>query len=104
MRHRYLADKPYLSCKSLIKYVVLTKFFPQILEKQAELNIGNREDKNEIVLVLKDLASRGMAAEVVEEVNAVDPNFFVQNPTLLFQLKQVSELNILLYISSSETN
>lgn len=39
---------------------------------------------------MKELASRGMAAEVVEEINAVDPNFFAQNPALLFQLKQVS--------------
>lgn len=39
---------------------------------------------------MKELASRGMAAEVVEEINAMDPNFFAQNPILLFQLKQVS--------------
>lgn len=30
-----------------------------------------------------------MAVEVVEGVNALDPNFFEQNPILLFQLKQV---------------
>lgn len=30
-----------------------------------------------------------MAAEVVEEVNTLDPEFFGQNPLLLFQLKQV---------------
>ncbi|KAK9285030.1 hypothetical protein L1049_024212 [Liquidambar formosana] len=35
-----------------------------------------------------------MAAEVVEEVNAMDPNFFVQNPILLFQLKQVEFLKL----------
>lgn len=51
---------------------------------------SNREDKYELVLGMKDLASRGMAAEVVQEVNAIDPNFFVQNPALLFQLKQVN--------------
>lgn len=49
-----------------------------------------REDKYEILLAVKELANRGMAAEVVEEVNAMDPNFFVQNPTLLFELKRVS--------------
>lgn len=38
---------------------------------------------------MKELASKGMAAEVVEEINTMDPNFFVQNPVLLFQLKQV---------------
>lgn len=43
----------------------------------------------ETVLAMKELASRGMAAEVVEEVNGIDPEFFVQNPVLLFQLKQV---------------
>ena len=55
------------------------------------LDTNNGEDKFEIVLGMKELASKGMAAEVVEEVNALDPNFFVQNPVLLFQLKQVCE-------------
>lgn len=54
------------------------------------LDISSREDKYDIVLWMKELASKGMAAEVVEEVNAMDPNFFVQNPMLLFQLKQVT--------------
>lgn len=49
-----------------------------------------REDKFEIVLGVRELASRGMAAEVVEEVNAMDPHFFMQNPLLLFKFKQVS--------------
>ncbi|XAR57807.1 hypothetical protein NMG60_11026074 [Bertholletia excelsa] len=56
--------------------------------------ISGREDKYEIVLAMKELASRGMAAEVVEEVNAMDPNFFVQNPLLLFQLKQIEFLKL----------
>ncbi|PSS21296.1 Glucose-induced degradation protein [Actinidia chinensis var. chinensis] len=56
--------------------------------------ISNREDKFEIVLAMKELASRGMAAEVVEEVNAMDPNFFLQNPLLLFKLKQVEFLKL----------
>lgn len=47
------------------------------------------------MLGMKELASKGMAAEVVEEVNAMDPKFFVQNPILLFQLKQVSRSYIL---------
>lgn len=38
---------------------------------------------------MKALASKGMATQVVEEVNAMDSSFFVQNPILLFQLKQV---------------
>lgn len=47
------------------------------------------ESRYEIVLRLKELASRGMAAEVVEEINVIDPTFFTQNSHLLFQLKQV---------------
>ncbi|XP_022775206.1 uncharacterized protein LOC111317118 isoform X2 [Durio zibethinus] len=54
----------------------------------------NGEDKFETVLGMKELASRGMAAEVVEEINALDPNFFVQNPVLLFQLKQIEFLKL----------
>ncbi|XWS29866.1 hypothetical protein CRYUN_Cryun24cG0066900 [Craigia yunnanensis] len=54
----------------------------------------NGEDKYEIVLGMKELASRGMAAEAVEEINALDPNFFAQNPVLLFQLKQVEFLKL----------
>lgn len=46
-------------------------------------------DKYEIMLGMKDLASKGMAAEVVEEVTAMDPSFFVQNPILLFKIMQV---------------
>ena len=53
-------------------------------------DVNNKEDKYEIVLGMKELASKGMAAEAVEEVNALDPDFFLQNPILLFQLKQVS--------------
>ncbi|KAL5752933.1 hypothetical protein ACOSP7_023117 [Xanthoceras sorbifolium] len=53
-----------------------------------------QEDKYEIVLGVKELASRGMAAEAVEEVNALDPDFFLQNPILLFQLKQVEFLKL----------
>lgn len=51
---------------------------------------SNQEDRYEIVLGVRELASRGMAAEVVEEVNAMDPHFFMQNPLLLFKFKQVS--------------
>ncbi|XP_052196291.1 uncharacterized protein LOC127803806 isoform X2 [Diospyros lotus] len=67
----------------------------QLAESQTTVGmISNREDKYEIVLAVKELASRGMAAEVVEEVNAMDPNFFTQNPLLLFQLKQVEFLKL----------
>ncbi|KAF8018613.1 hypothetical protein BT93_H3494 [Corymbia citriodora subsp. variegata] len=54
----------------------------------------NGEEKYEFLLEMKELASKGMAAEVVEEINTLDPNFFVQNPVLLFQLKQVEFLKL----------
>ncbi|XP_043713545.1 uncharacterized protein LOC122662056 isoform X1 [Telopea speciosissima] len=70
-------------------------------EQQASMNhsalelCNKRKDhKYEIVLDIKELATKGMAAEVVEEVKAFDPNFFVQNPILLFQLKQVEFLKL----------
>ncbi|KAL8124869.1 hypothetical protein AgCh_012508 [Apium graveolens] len=55
---------------------------------------SNMENRYEIVLRLKELASRGMAAEVVEEINVIDPNFFTQNSHLLFQLKQIEFLKL----------
>lgn len=63
------------------------------MQAESSFMIGgvvSREDKYDIVLAMKELACKGMAAEVVEEINSMDPNFFVQNPDLLFQLKQVS--------------
>ncbi|KAL1564132.1 hypothetical protein AAHA92_06524 [Salvia divinorum] len=64
------------------------------LEKSIIKNVSSRVDKYEIILGMKDLASEGMAAEVVEEINALDPDFFPQNPTLLFQLKQIEFLKL----------
>lgn len=52
-------------------------------------NISNGVGKYEIILGMKDLASKGMATEVLEELNTLDPDFFTHNPTLFFQLKQV---------------
>lgn len=49
----------------------------------------SQEDEHDVVLAMKELASRGMAAELVEEINSMDPNFFKQHPDLLFKLKQV---------------
>ncbi|KAF2295203.1 hypothetical protein GH714_032110 [Hevea brasiliensis] len=66
----------------------------QGFEKSSPLDQNNREDKYEIVLGMKELTSRGMAAEVVEEVHALDPHFFGQNHILLFQLKQVEFLKL----------
>ncbi|KAK9112813.1 hypothetical protein Scep_020332 [Stephania cephalantha] len=68
----------------------------QVLQKQSSTDIAcNKEDlKYEFVLEMKELVSRGMAAEVVEEVNSVDPDFFVQNGVLLFQIKQIEFLKL----------
>lgn len=71
--------------------IIKSSFFLQASEKSFTLDdISNRKNKYETVLGLKELASRGMAAEVVEEINAIDPNFLALNPVLLFQLKQVN--------------
>lgn len=43
----------------------------------------------EMILEMRELAYKGMAEKVVEEINCLDPDFFDQNPVLLFQLKQV---------------
>ncbi|KNA05142.1 hypothetical protein SOVF_192920 [Spinacia oleracea] len=63
-------------------------------EKHSPSDSNYKEDRCETVLSIKDLADRGMAAEVVEEVNTLDPEFFGQNPLLLFQLKQVEFLKL----------
>lgn len=64
------------------------------LETNLKLDLNNGEDKYEIVLGLKELASKGLAAEVVEEINMLDSNFFLQNNSLLFQLKQIEFLKL----------
>ncbi|XP_047263351.1 uncharacterized protein LOC107860313 isoform X2 [Capsicum annuum] len=67
----------------------------QVSPRSCFLNrMKNKEDKHELVLGLKELASRGMTEEVVEEINEMDSDFFVQNPSLLFQLKQVEFLKL----------
>ncbi|CAI9110153.1 OLC1v1010132C5 [Oldenlandia corymbosa var. corymbosa] len=57
-------------------------------------SLSHGDDRYEMLLAIKELACRGMAAEVVEEINVIDPNFFSQNPDLLFQLKQVEFLKL----------
>ncbi|KAI3500474.1 hypothetical protein L1887_36296 [Cichorium endivia] len=54
----------------------------------------NKDDKYEIMLAIKELATKGMAAEVVEEINDMDPAFFTQNHILLFQLKRIEFLKL----------
>ncbi|XP_073018780.1 uncharacterized protein [Primulina eburnea] len=56
--------------------------------------LSKTADKYEIILGIKELASKGMAVEVVEQINYLDPEFFTENPFLLFQLKQVEFLKL----------
>lgn len=72
-----------------------------LLKEKQGSDVSNVEDKYEVLLGMKELASKGMAAEAVEEVNAIDSNFFVQNSVLLFQLKQVEFLKL---VSSGDYN
>lgn len=48
-----------------------------------------QDQKYEVILEMRDLTRKGMASKVVDEINSIDPDFFSQNPILLFQLKQV---------------
>ncbi|CAN0883845.1 Protein GID8 homolog, partial [Linum grandiflorum] len=66
----------------------------QGIEKLSTEDVDNMDDKYEILLRIKDLAARGMAKEVVEQINTLDPSFFSQNHGLLFQLKQVEFLKL----------
>ncbi|CAA7401625.1 unnamed protein product [Spirodela intermedia] len=59
----------------------------------------DKEHKYEIILELRELASKGMCAEVVDEITAMDPDFFLHNPILLFQLKQAEFLK---YVSDGD--
>ncbi|KAK9108719.1 hypothetical protein Sjap_016779 [Stephania japonica] len=71
----------------------------KVLQKQASTDVAcNKEDqKYEFVLEMKELVSKGMAAVVVAEVNSVDPDFFVQNGIILFQIKPVFSCKILVF-------
>ncbi|KAL6553142.1 hypothetical protein OROGR_006984 [Orobanche gracilis] len=62
--------------------------------KTHSVNSKNKMEKFEIILDIKELASEGMATEVIEEIKALDPDFFTQNSALLFQLKQVEFLKL----------
>ncbi|KAL6883369.1 hypothetical protein ACP4OV_010783 [Aristida adscensionis] len=53
-----------------------------------------QDQKYDVILEMRDLTCKGMASKVVEEINNIDPNFFTQNPILLFQLKQIEFLKL----------
>ncbi|XP_042507490.1 uncharacterized protein LOC122083684 [Macadamia integrifolia] len=97
-----ISDDPSIGSSNQMLYTLAHNANIRVLEEQqASLKhsalelYGKRKDhKYETVLDIKELASKGMAAEVVEEVNAFDPHFFAQNPLLLFQLKQVEFLKL----------
>ncbi|KAH0868887.1 hypothetical protein HID58_075909 [Brassica napus] len=61
---------------------------------KSETGINPLENKYEIALALKELVSRGMVAEAVNEISTMDPDFFTQNPVLHFHLKQVEFLKL----------
>ncbi|CAH2043135.1 unnamed protein product [Thlaspi arvense] len=67
---------------------------PDLSCPKSESGINPLEDKYEIALALKELVSRGMAAEAVHEISTMDPDFFTQNPSLHFHLKQVEFLKL----------
>lgn len=60
------------------------------MSSTVDVNV-NKEENYEIMLAIKELTTKGMAAEVVEEINDMDSAFFTQNHILLFQLKRVSD-------------
>ncbi|OEL21481.1 hypothetical protein BAE44_0017501 [Dichanthelium oligosanthes] len=66
-----------------------------LVENSNTSGTTNMEDqKYEVVLEMQDLTRKGMASKVVEEISSIDPDFFQQNPMLLFQLKQVEFLKL----------
>ncbi|KAL1196558.1 GID8-like protein [Cardamine amara subsp. amara] len=67
---------------------------PDLSFAKSESGINPVEEKYEIALALKELVSRGMAAEAVYEISTMDPKFFTQNAGLLFHLKQVEFLKL----------
>ncbi|KVH92553.1 hypothetical protein Ccrd_005412, partial [Cynara cardunculus var. scolymus] len=74
---------------------ILLAFVLQVSEISSAVDAsGNKEDRYEIMLAIKELASKGMAAEVVEEINDMHSNFFTQNHVLLFQLKRIEFLKL----------
>ncbi|KAG4943729.1 hypothetical protein JHK85_048375 [Glycine max] len=68
-------------------------------EKLSVHDISNVEDRYEILLGMKELASKGMAAEAVEEVNAIDPNFFAQNSVEFLKLVSSGDYNTALKVA-----
>ncbi|KAL6551712.1 hypothetical protein OROGR_007866 [Orobanche gracilis] len=62
--------------------------------KTHSVNSKDKMEKFEIILGIKELVSEGMATEVIEEIKALDSDFFTQNSVLLFQLKQVEFLKL----------
>ncbi|KAH9711833.1 Ran-binding protein in the microtubule-organising centre protein [Citrus sinensis] len=86
-------NKRELNSSTLIPSTIMSRE-QQGLEKNFTSDVNCMQENYEIVLGMKELAGKGMAAEAVEEINAMDADFFVQNPMLLFQLKQVEFLKL----------
>jgi hypothetical protein len=75
--------------KIVRKKIVLSCILPQEFEANSSESRNTEDQKYEIILEMRELTQKGMASKVVEEINSIDPDFFPQNPFLLFQLKQV---------------
>jgi hypothetical protein len=67
----------------------LSYILPQESEANSSESRNTEDQKYEVILEMRELTQKGMASKVVEEINSIDPDFFPQNPFLLFQLKQV---------------
>ncbi|XP_074582012.1 uncharacterized protein LOC141838436 isoform X1 [Curcuma longa] len=64
------------------------------VSKHLSESMKNVENKYDIILEMRELTYKGMTAKVVKEINAIDRDFFIQNPNLLFQLKQFEFLSL----------
>ncbi|CAN1350315.1 Glucose-induced degradation protein 8 homolog [Linum perenne] len=85
-------DQEYLS--GIASCTTFSKQDLDAVTTSTNVGLDKMDDKYEILQGIKDLASRGMATEVVEQINILDPNFFSENHGLLFQLKQVEFLKL----------
>ncbi|XP_074556955.1 uncharacterized protein LOC141812903 isoform X2 [Curcuma longa] len=93
-------EQEYAPCSSLLE--MPTQEFSHVpvgcledhVSKHLFESMKHVENKYDIILEMRDLTYKGMTAKVVEEINVIDPDFFTQNPHLLFQLKQFEFLSL----------
>ncbi|KAH7446944.1 hypothetical protein KP509_01G083400 [Ceratopteris richardii] len=70
----------------------------QFTASKSSANISEEEgsdiDKFGLALQIRELTCEGLISEVIQKVNALNPQLFDYNPHLLFQLKQVEFLTL----------